>query len=55
MGDAGVGGDPIEDGTTPTESTPEPAATAPRRQVALQWIIPALTGTLVVIGAKQGE
>lgn len=46
---------PVEDGTTPTDSTPEPAATALRRQSALQWIIPVLTGTLVVIGAKQGE
>lgn len=46
---------PVEDGTTPTESTPEPAATALRRQAALQWVIPVLTGTLIVIGAKQGE
>lgn len=46
---------PLDDGTTPSEQTPEPAATALRRQAALQWVLPVLTGALIVVGAKQGE
>lgn len=46
---------PMQDGTTPSEKTPEPAASALRRQAALQWVLPVLTGALIVVGAKQGE
>lgn len=45
-----------------TEGVTEPADTASgelagvqRQQRVLQWILPALTGTLIVLGAQQGE
>jgi hypothetical protein len=46
---------PVEDATTPAVETP-PAVAAPQRQLrALQWIIPALTGAMLVINARMGE
>jgi hypothetical protein len=48
-------GVPVQDGTTPTEATPEPVAAAQRQLTALQWAVPALTGALVVVSAYAGE
>jgi hypothetical protein len=46
---------PVEAGTTPNPATPEEVARAQRQLTALQWVIPALTGALVVISARMGE
>ena len=46
---------PAASGTEPTASTPDDVAAAQRQLKALQWVIPALTGTLVVISAYAGE
>ncbi len=46
---------PVEDGTTPSEMTPEPVAKAQRQLTALQWVVPAVTGALVVVSAFAGE
>ena len=43
------------DGTTPTERTDEGVAKAQQQLSVLQWAIPALTGALLVINARQGE
>jgi hypothetical protein len=43
-------------GATEPASTSSPELTAAQKQLrAMQWAIPALTGTLVVLGADQGE
>jgi hypothetical protein len=46
---------PVEGGTTPAENTPPEVAGAQRKLNALQWAIPALTGTLLVMDALMGE
>lgn len=46
---------PVEDGTTPTDRTPENVASAQKQLTALQWVIPVLTGALIVISAFAGE
>ncbi|MGL4177457.1 MAG: hypothetical protein ACRCSN_15430 [Dermatophilaceae bacterium] len=46
---------PAESGTTPAASTPPEVADAQRRLKSLQWVIPALTGALVVVSAFAGE
>lgn len=46
---------PAEDGTTPAASTPPELASAQKQLTTLQWVIPALTGALVVISAFAGE
>ncbi|WP_420452853.1 hypothetical protein [Ilumatobacter sp.] len=51
----GAGVVPMRDGTTPTETTPDDVASALRQQNVLQWVIPALTGSIIVLGAVQGE
>ena len=43
------------DATTPDAETPPDAAQAQRRLAALQWMVPALTGGLLVVNAKAGE
>jgi len=43
------------DGTTPSADTPDAAAQAVRRQATLQWVIPGLTGAMIVMGAARGE
>jgi hypothetical protein len=48
-------GMPADDATTPVPQTPEKAAKAQRSLRRLQWLIPALTGTLLVLNAKAGE
>ena len=46
---------PVADATTPAEETP-PAVAGPQQQLrALQWIIPALTGAMLVVNARMGE
>ena len=46
---------PVDDATTPTPATPPEVAAAQKQLAALQWAIPALTGTLVVISSFAGE
>jgi hypothetical protein len=46
---------PVEGGTTPNPATPDKVARAQRQLTALQWVIPALTGALLVINARMGE
>jgi hypothetical protein len=46
---------PVEGGTTPNPTTPEDVARAQRRLTALQWVIPALTGAVLVVNARMGE
>jgi hypothetical protein len=46
---------PVEGGTTPNPTTPENVARAQRQLTALQWLIPVLTGALVVVSARMGE
>jgi hypothetical protein len=46
---------PAASGTEPTASTPDDVAAAQKQLKALQWAVPALTGTLVVISAYAGE
>ena len=46
---------PVEGGTTPNSATPEEAARAQRQLTALQWVIPALTGAVLVLNARMGE
>jgi hypothetical protein len=42
-------------GTVPGEDTPDDVARTQRRLRILQWATPVLTGSLVVLGAQQGE
>ena len=46
---------PAASGVDPTASTPDEVAKAQKQLKALQWAIPALTGTLEVISAYAGE
>ena len=46
---------PVEGGTTPDPTTPEDVARAQRQLTALQWVIPALTGAMLVVNARMGE
>lgn len=41
--------------TATTDDTPDDIAPAVRRLAVLQWLIPAFTATLLVLGALQGE
>lgn len=50
-----AGDTPVEGGTTPAPDTPPDVASAQRKLNKLQWAIPALTGTLVVMDALMGE
>jgi hypothetical protein len=42
---------PVEGGTTPNPTTPEEVARAQRQLTALQWVIPVLTGAVLVVNA----
>ncbi len=44
-----------EGGTIPSAQTPTDVAAAQQKLRVVQWVIPALTGVLVVLGAQQGE
>ena len=46
---------PVEGGTEPSEQTPPDVAGAQRKLNALQWAVPALTGSLLVMDALMGE
>jgi hypothetical protein len=46
---------PVEGGTDPSIDTPEDVATGQRQLKVLQWVIPALTGAVLVLNARMGE
>jgi hypothetical protein len=46
---------PVEGGTTPNPATPDKVTQAQRQLTALQWVIPALTGAVLVLSARMGE
>jgi hypothetical protein len=46
---------PVEGGTDPSVDTPENVAKAQRQLKLLQWVIPALTGAVLVVNARMGE
>jgi hypothetical protein len=46
---------PAESGTSPSALTPRHIANAQRQLAALQWVVPAVTGALVVVSAYAGE
>ena len=46
---------PVEGGTTPSTETPPEVQRAQRQLSMLQWAIPALTGTLLVMNSRMGE
>ncbi len=46
---------PAQSGTTPASTTPKAVADAQRQLSVLQWVIPALTGALVVVSSLAGE
>ena len=46
---------PAESGTEPSARTPDDVAAAQRQLRLLQWVVPALTGALVVVSAQAGE
>ncbi len=46
---------PVESGTEPAATTPPEVAAAQRQLKALQWVVPGLTGALVVVSAYAGE
>ena len=46
---------PVEGGTDASAQTPSEVADAQRKLSKLQWAIPALTGTLLVMDALMGE
>jgi hypothetical protein len=46
---------PVEGGTEPSSDTPEDVAKAQRQLKVLQWVIPALTGAVLVLNARMGE
>ena len=46
---------PVEGGTTPNPATPDEVARAQRQLTALQWVIPVLTGAVLVVNARMGE
>jgi hypothetical protein len=46
---------PADSGTQPNAFTPEDAAAAQKKLRLLQWVVPALTGALVVVSSFAGE
>jgi hypothetical protein len=46
---------PVEGGTEPLPETPDEVKAAQRQLKLLQWTIPALTGTALVMNARMGE
>jgi hypothetical protein len=46
---------PAESGTSPDAGTPPTVAAAQRQLRALQWVVPALTGALMVVSSYAGE
>jgi hypothetical protein len=50
-----AGSAPVEGGTVPSETTPDKVAKLQQQQRVLQWVTPALTGGILILGAQQGE
>lgn len=50
-----AGSAPVAGGTVPSESTPDKVTKLQQQQRVLQWITPALTGGILILGAQQGE
>lgn len=50
-----AGGMPVQDATTPAPQTPDEVADAQGQLTGLQWVVPALTGGLLILNAKAGE
>lgn len=48
-------GQAVHGATEPSSSTPKDVAAAQRQLNYLQWVLPVLTGAIVVLGAQQGE
>ena len=48
-------GAPVKGGTEPAPTTPPEAASAQQQLKVLQWVIPALTGGIVVLTSLHGE
>ena len=46
---------PAESGTQPAATTPPDVAKAQKQLAALQWVVPAITGALVVVSSFAGE
>jgi len=46
---------PVESGTSPSVATPRPVADAQKQLKMMQWVIPALTGALIVVSSYAGE
>lgn len=46
---------PVESATVPGDRTPNRIARSQQQLRVLQWVTPALTGILIVLGAQQGE
>ena len=46
---------PVEGATQPATDTPEEVASTLKRLKVVQWVVPALTGALVVVSARMGE
>jgi hypothetical protein len=46
---------PAESGTEPATTTPREVANAQRQLAVLQWVVPALTGAVVVVSSFAGE
>jgi hypothetical protein len=46
---------PAEGGAVPSDATPDNVAKLQQQQRVLQWVTPALTGGILVLGAQQGE
>jgi len=45
----------VEGSTEPGDATPDDVAKAQRQLRVLQWVIPALTGAVLVLNARMGE
>ena len=50
-----AGSPPAADGTTPAGGTPPDVAAALKQLSVLQWVIPAITGTMIALSAKMSE
>jgi hypothetical protein len=48
-------GDPVDGATDPSPATPDDVAAAQKQLRYLQWVLPVLTGTIVVLTSQQGE
>jgi hypothetical protein len=46
---------PVTGGTTPNPATPDEVTRTQRQLTVLQWLIPVLTGAVLVVNARMGE